>query len=243
MPVIPGGLSPKMCQVYALGQMLGNNPRAFSKVGDCQSMLPNFLGPFDQGKYNLGAYTGLQTTIDYFSGSFERNSRAAKDGLSAGGALAALWNDWKDCEVMETPLDCEYRIHRPSFAIISLGTNDVYGYAPFETTLRRVIDITIGHGVVPVLATKADNAEGDFSYNATIARLAYEYELPLWNFWLAIQPLPDHGLRSPEHLTYGEFTNPADFSQPENLQYAFNVRNLTALQVLAVVMNSCGAAK
>lgn len=240
LPVVPTGVSPKVCQIYTLGQMLGNNPRAFSKVGDCQTMLPNFLGYFDEGRYDLGPYAGLQPVIDYFSGSFGRNSRAVKDGLSASAALAVLWNDWKDCGEMETPLDCEYRIHRPSFAIISLGTNDANGYAPFETTLRRVIDVTIGHGVVPILATKADNAEGDHALNATIVRLAYEYDLPLWNFWLAVQPLPEHGLRSPEHLTYGEYILTTDFSDPANLEYAFNIRNLTALQVLDVTARGCG---
>ena len=169
-----------------------------------------------------------------FAGSFNRVSRAAKDGLSANAALAVLWNDWKDCGTMETPLDCELRIQRPSFAIISVGTNDANGFAPFETTLRRVIEVTIGHGVVPILTTKADNVEGDDSINATIAKMAYEYEIPLWNFWLAVQPLPDHGLRSLEHLTYGDFVVVTDFS-PDNLQYAYNIRNLTALQVLDVV--------
>ncbi len=56
---------------------------------------------------------------------------------------------------------------------------------------------------MPILATKADNLEGDQAINATIARLAYEYDLPLWNFWLAVQPLPDHGLQPDgSHLTW-----------------------------------------
>ena len=239
LPVIPTGVSMKMCQVYKLGQMLGNNPRAFSKVGDCQSMLPDFLGYIDEGHYNLSKYSYLQSVIDFFAGSFGRNSRAVKNGLTASGVMVPLWNDWKDCGVNETPLDCEYRILRPSFAIISVGTNDANGLVPFETTLRRVIDHTIGHGIVPILVTKADNAEGDNSINATIVRLAYEYDIPLWNFWLVVQPLPDHGLRSPEHLTYSEYGYPTDFSNPENMQYAFNVRNLNALEVLYVVMNGC----
>ncbi len=234
MPVVPTGVSEKMRALYNLGQMMGNNPHAFSKVGDCNMMQPNFFSNFDEDLYNLGEYSNLLPVIQYFAGSFNRVSRAAKDGLSANAALAVLWNDWKDCGTMETPLDCELRIQRPSFAIISVGTNDANGFAPFETTLRRVIEVTIGHGVVPILATKADNVEGDDSINATIARIAYEYELPLWNFWLAVQPLPDHGLRSLEHLTYGDYVVVTDFS-PENLQYAYNMRNLTALQVLDVV--------
>lgn len=239
MPIIPTGVSPKMCQVYKLGQMLKNNTHAFSKVGDCQSTLPNFLGYIEQGKYNLGEYQDLLPVIDYFAGSFGRSSLATKNGLTASGVTTALWNDWKDCGTSETPLDCEYRIHRPSFAFISLGTNDANGLVPFETTLRRVINTTIGHGVVPILVTKADNAEGDNSINATIVRLAYEYEIPLWNFWLAVQPLFDHGLRSPEHLTEGENISTADFSKPWYMKFAFNVRNLNALQVLNVMMQAC----
>jgi hypothetical protein len=85
---------------------------------------------------------------------------------------------------------------------------------------------------VPVLATKADNLEGDFAINASIARLAYQFEIPLWNFWLAVQPLPDHGLQADdEHLTYAE----NDFGNPETLKYAWPVRNLTALQALKAV--------
>ena len=47
---------------------------------------------------------------------------------------------------------------------------------------------------VPIIATKADNLEGDNSINATVAQIAYDYGIPLWNFWAAVQPLPNHGL-------------------------------------------------
>ncbi len=238
-PILPTGVSPKMCQVYKLGQMLGNDPRGFSKVGDCQSTMPNYLAIFDTGNYDLGPYSDLQPVIDYFHGSFGRGSMAVKIGMTASGVLSPLWSNWRECGANETPLDCEYRLHRPSFAIISLGTNDASGQVPFRISLRRVIDTTIGHGVVPILVTKADDVEGDNSINATIVSLAHEYELPLWNFWLAVQSLPEHGLRSPEHLTIGEYNSPGNFSQPEYMQYAFNVRNLDALQVLAVMMNGC----
>ncbi|MFN3742721.1 MAG: hypothetical protein ACK4VW_08640 [Anaerolineales bacterium] len=233
-PVIPTAISERVRQIYRLGQLAGNNPRAFSKVGDCHSNLPTFFGPFDSGEYNLGEYAYLQETIDYFKGSWGRRSRAVKDGLTASAALAVLWNDWKDCSRMETPLDCEYRIHKPAFALISFGTNDVMGVAPFEITLRWVIDVTIGHNIVPILVTKADNAEGDHRANQIIAQLAYEYDLPLWNFWAAVQLLPDHGLMSRDHLSYSEIISSADFS-PAGLKYGYNVRNLTGLQVLDAI--------
>ncbi len=61
------------------------------------------------------------------------------------------------------------------------GTNDVNtsSRAKFEANLRYLLDITIANKVVPVLVTKADNLEGDGSINAIIARVAYEYEIPL----------------------------------------------------------------
>ena len=45
-----------------------------------------------------------------------------------------------------------------------------------------------------ILSTKGDNQEGDNSINLSIVRLAYEYDIPLWNFWAAIRDLPNHGL-------------------------------------------------
>jgi hypothetical protein len=234
MPILPDALSERMRQIYKLGQLAGNNPNAFSKIGDCNSTLPSFLGDIDDKKYDLGAYTYLQPTIDYFSGSFGRVSRASKNGLTANAALVALWNDWKDCSSSETPLDCELRQQKPAFAFISFGTNDVQGFAPFEITLRRVIDTTIGHNVVPILVTKADNAEGDYSANRTIAALAYEYDLPLWNYWAAVQPLDHGGMLSPEHLSASDYMSVSNFTS-DGLKYGQNIRNLGALQVLDIV--------
>jgi hypothetical protein len=60
--------------------------------------------------------------------------------------------------------------------------------------MRRILDTIIAHGAVPILATKADNVEGDNSLNLATAQLASDYDLPLWNFWAAVQPLPAHGM-------------------------------------------------
>lgn len=240
-PVIPPTISERMIAVYELGQLSGNDPHAFTKVGDCHSLPPEFFSVYETDLYDLGEYTYLQSTIDYFPHSFERQGRAAKLGLSAAGVLSVLWNDWKDCTPMETPLDCEYRLNKSSFAIISLGTNEANdGTDIFETTLRRVIEVSIGHGVVPILSTKADNAEGDHAINETIARLAYEYEIPMWNFWRAVQPLPDHGMDLPdhgEHLSYSGIASTGDLRE-EYLRYGYNTRNLTGLQTLDTVLRN-----
>ena len=241
LPVVPTNLSERVRQIYQRGLEMGNDPHAFSKVGDCHSTNPYFLADYDLGPdvYDLGDYADLQPTIDYFKNSFSRPSLAAKKGLSTAGVLASLWSDWKYCSSNETPLDCEFRIHHPSFAIISLGTNEAYDVkqdrSTFEPRLRRIIEHSIDQGVVPILSTKADNDEGDYYINYVTARLAMEYELPLWNFWKAVQSIPKHGMRSSDHLTFAPTKSYTDFSKPENLMFGMQVRNLTALQLLDMV--------
>jgi len=241
LPVVPLTISDRVRELYQRGLLMGNDPNGFSKIGDCNSTNPYFLADYDLGPnvYRLGEYAYLQATIDYFHGSFGRTSLAAKKGLSTAGVLAPLWSDWKQCSSNESPLDCEFRIHHPSFAIIALGTNDAFEVkkdpSTFEGRLRRIIEHSIDQGVVPILSTKADNDEGDYYINYVTAKLALEYELPLWNFWKAVQPIPQQGMRNSEHLTFAQTNSFTDFSKPEYLEYGMQVRNLTALQVLDVV--------
>ncbi len=234
LPVIPTEISDRMRDVYRLGQEMGNEPRRFSRIGDCLSAAPAFLIGFDRN-YNLGEYAYLQPAIDYFQGSFERPSLAAKAGLNTAGVLSTLWTG-EQCQSGESLLDCQYRLDNPSFAFISLGSNEAYYVhqepASFERNMRLILEDTLAWGIVPILVTKADNAEGDNSINATVARLALEYELPLWNFWLAVQHLPDLGLIDPEHLSSISYVNFTDFTIPHAMEYGMQVRNLTALQML-----------
>ncbi len=234
LPVIPVKISDRLREIYRLGLTLGNNPHVFSRIGDCASAAPAFLVGFDHN-YNLGGYTYLQPAIDYFRGSFERPSLAAKAGLNTAGLLTTLWTG-DQCLSHETLLDCQYRLDRPSFAIISIGTNEAYYIhhdpASFERNLRKIIEDTIDKGIIPILGTKADDFEGDNSINATIARLALEYDLPLWNFWLATRPLTNQGLSDASHLNTVSYANFTDFSIPHSLEYGMQMRNLTALQML-----------
>jgi hypothetical protein len=234
VPVIPTAISKRVMLIYQMGLLKGNNPQAYSKVGDCNVTMPYFMGDFDTPeKVTLGDFSGLQDSIDFFKGSHARKSMAAKQGLTAHAVLSMLWVDWKQCESYETPLTCEYRLNRPMYAIIAFGTNDASGNVDFDKAMRRVLDMTIGNGTIPILATKADNAEGDNSFNRTIVDLAYEYELPVWNYWAAVQALPNHGLKDAEHLQHLSEGNLGLFNfTSENMQYGWPVRNLTALQVL-----------
>ncbi len=130
----------------------------------------------------------LSSVIQEFQGSYDRVSLAARSGFNSSALFVPLWSDRTYCQASEAPLACEYRVHKPSMAFIMLGTNDVWHPDEFEPQMRKIIEYSIANGVIPILSTKADNQEGDYSINATIARLAWEYDIPLWNFWAAVQP-------------------------------------------------------
>jgi hypothetical protein len=232
-PVIPhvGGAARG---VYQRGQVGGNNGRAFSKIGDGEISTEWFLTAFDLGEpyYDLGSYQDLRPVIEHFAGSFQRMGMAARRGFNTQKILDPSMSDATLCAAGESPLTCELRLHRPAFAMLSLGTNQVSNPDEFESGMRQILDILLSQNVVPILSTKGDNLEGDHRINRTIVCLAQEYDLPLWNFWVAIQPLPNHGLQPDlEHLTYGK----TDFDDMDAMHSAWAVRNLTALQVLDAV--------
>jgi hypothetical protein len=232
MPVVPiAGENAR--RVYHDGLGFGNDPYAFSILGDCLSLPLNFLGNFGRGPshYNLGDYTYLQPVIEWFEGSFTRQSASLGDGFTTAAVLSPLRADPKRCEKDETPMVCEYRIHRPVIALIALGTDD-YMVEPetYAARMREILEYTLSSGVVPILATKADNREGNNAFNRIVAALAYEYGMPLWNFWAAAQPLPNHGLRDNRgHLTWAD---PDDFSTEFSKQRGMSVHSLTFLQSL-----------
>jgi len=172
--------------------------------------------------------------IENFHGSFERVGFASQRGFNTQKIIDPSANkDSTFCKQGESPLNCELRLNKPSLAFISLGTNQVWQPEQFEMGLRKILDILISKGVLPILSTKGNNLEGDHRINRTVTCLAQEYDVPLWNFWAAIQPLPDHGLQADlEHLTYYGIN---DFNDPNALQCAWTVRNLTALQTLKAV--------
>jgi hypothetical protein len=235
MPAVPTGVSDAMRTVYQRGLELGNDPAHFSVIGDCQNVSSYFLAVFEKpDEFSLGEeYAHLQPTIDHYQGSFSRVSVAVKGGFNAAAVISPLRADPAVCNPNESPLDCELRLWRPSVVVVSMET--WWSQKPeqeYEKYMRRVLDRIIETGAVPIIATKADNLEGDHAINATIAKLAYEYDIPLWNFWAAVQPLPDHGL-SPDgfHLTFGRNF----FDDPKRMKNAWPWRNLTALQTLDVV--------
>lgn len=237
-PPPPGPVLPVVSQaardIYQRGLEQGNNPRAFSKIGDCNSVTPFFLAAFDKGEYRLGpTYAYLQAVIDNFAGSFGRDGMASRDGLNTASMFDPNWANPQLCERGETPLACEVRLNNPSVAIVSLGTNGGWQTnEEYETYMRRLLDFLIEGGVLPILSTKADNLEGGDRFNRIVVRLAGEYQLPLWDFALAARGLPNGGLADSYHLTYGQ----AFYDTAAAPQRGWALRNLTALQALDTVL-------
>lgn len=195
-PIIPT-FSARTREIYQQGLALGTNPNAFSKVGDCQMINEAFFGIYAlPGQYGFpDGDEYLQDTIDYYDGMFGRLSTAVSAGFTAPSILSPLWADPQLCEQGESPLECEFRRNNPSVILIGLEfwfkgrTSD--SYAQY---VRQIVDFAIERGVVPILITKADNVEGDNSINRATAQIAYDYDIPLWNFWRAAQALPNQGM-------------------------------------------------
>jgi hypothetical protein len=224
-PVIPS--VPEFTrQVYLVGQSLGNDRHAFAVFGDCNSEPDVFLGIYETDPQVLAALpVNLQETITWFKGSFNRMSPTVRAGTTTGALLWAQWHQNEyTCTIYETPLQCELRIHKPSFVIIHVGSH----YEDRnEGYMRTILDQLITAGVVPILATKADDIDTDEHINAQYARLAVEYKIPFWNFWAAVDDLPKRGL----------YSRPEDFYQGGLYltEEAIAIHRLTALQALDVV--------
>ena len=87
--------------------------------------------------------------------------------------------------------------------MIGMGTNWIpNAEVSFERYLRQIVDRVLETGALPILATKADNVEGNWKLNEVIAEVAHDYDLPLVNVWLSVQELPNHGLEKPPRQVY-----------------------------------------
>ncbi len=223
-----------MVDVYKAGLAAGRDPTHFSKIGDCQNITTYFLASFDNPKYyRLGAqYAALQPTIDHFAGSWSRGSLAVKGGLNVAAALNPLWADHKQCKAGETPIACEIRIYQPSIVTVSMEESWSGDIVKYNLYLRKIVEYILSQNVVPILATRAELPGSANSINETVARVAYDYQVPLWNFWAATNPLPSHGLTVDGfHLTHGN----TFFDDPANMEGGWSWRNLTALEAIDAV--------
>lgn len=220
--------------LYAQGQQMGRNPHAFSKIGDSTIENPHFLTRFDGTDYNLGNWVGLQRVIDYYHGSFGRQGEGVQRGLHSWSALDPWRADPAACEPSETVVMCEFRTQNPAIVFIRLGSNDRGVPEGFEKNIRKIIELTLANGIIPIIGTKADRFEGASGINNTILRdLAAEYELPLWDFDRVASATPGRGLdQDGVHLSA---FFPHDYTQDIAFVRGHGIHNLTALIALDAV--------
>lgn len=249
IPVLYNMDTPNVHDIFRQGQRLGNRADVFTKVGDSNTTNGDFLQPIGmKGDFcELGPYMDLQQTIDFFSvppdakaaNSFVRQSLAAKEGLSSAAALDPFWAG-DDCEANEGPLACEYRLVKPSVAMMMLGLMDVrYKHADsFRANIEKVIQLSMDKGVIPVLTTiivlpdqERLSFDDSIRINNHMLDMADQYGVPLINLWEAVQTLPDYGIGPDRtHLKHriGEFCS-FDGSEQE---LGGTLRNLLTLQAL-----------
>lgn len=223
LPIMPE-LSDNIVAIYQNGIAQGRNPANFSVIGDCQGIPFVFMGPIGTRVLlprNHEQY--LWDAIYRFDESFLRESTTVRGGFTAASILNPMQADSRQCKPGETPLTCEYRLHDPAFIFITLENwRDPDTIDRYESYLRAIIENVIQHGTVPILITKADVSEvkeGIHILNPIIAKLAYEYDVPMVNFWRAAQSLPNRGIdeeREGFHLN----------------QEGYDLKNLLSLQAL-----------
>jgi lysophospholipase L1-like esterase len=141
-------------------------------------------------------------------------------------------------------MDCEFRVSKPSIAIIMFGTNDVNAtdLPTYDFYLRSIISQTLDAGVIPILntfPTRPENVEKTKQLNQIVVKVAQDYAIPLVNLNRALGELPNDGV-DPNDTTH--LSTPADKAvdvfTPANLQYGFTMRNLVTLQALDEVLKA-----
>ncbi|MBK9749736.1 MAG: SH3 domain-containing protein [Chloroflexi bacterium] len=239
--------------IFESGRQMGNRANVFTTVGDSLTDTPNFLRNIVSG-FDLGQYGYLLPVINYFNvdtgqgNAFLRRALSAKAGWSTFSVVVEERPELSGtCAAGELALDCEYRLTQPAYAIIMIGTNDAPAFPAdtYRANMTRIIEISIAHGVVPILSTLPPRTQYNdriLEYNAVITQLAQLYGLPITDLYTALLPLPNQGL-SPDGIHLSEPPGaPAAtlIFNSANLAYGTTMRNLTVLQALAAVQAQVG---
>jgi hypothetical protein len=240
-------------QIFARGQALGNRANVFSVIGDSLTTVQPFLTGFGNGGYALGGYSGLQDTITFFSApprdgianSFMHQSKAATLAFNAAAALDPTWLVWTDksglCTPNEQPIQCEFRVSKPSVAIILLGPEDlhIYDASVFQTHMSRLINVSIDNGVIPVLTTfptapiDGPLQQGE-QFNNVIRGLASSYGVPLIELRDTALQLPAYGVKE-DGFHLSDYGPAFGLNQAPSQMSGCALRNLYTLQMLDVL--------
>jgi hypothetical protein len=250
-PVLYNMTTERVRAIFAHGLTLGNRADVFTKVGDSNTTSGDFLFPIGlrRNLCELGPYSYLQETIDFYSqarpragqsNSFSNVSLAADNGYSSASVLDPFWAV-APCRGSESPLSCEYRLAKPSIAVIMLGLMDVR-YATtagaYGDNMERVVQQSIEQGVIPVLTNNIvlpdqQTLSFDLSIqnNIELLDIAETYQTPLINLWAAAQTMPNYGIGPDRTHLKAEVGSFCSFDGPEQ-QLGGTLRNLLTLQAL-----------
>jgi endonuclease YncB( thermonuclease family) len=221
-PIVPE-ISANAIEIYLRG-LDDVNPKSFSIVGDCLSIPERLFRKVSWGDFELPeGMEDHRSTVEQFTSMWNRQPVTVDGGFVPASMFSSYFSDPERCGAFETPLDCEFRINNPSILFISIGTDQEEGTeGDFEFYMREIIEYSIERDTLPIITTKADPTDENFTLNHIMAQLAIEYDIPLWNFWAAVQHLPNTALNPATgiHLT-------AEGNE---------IRRVTALQVLHAIL-------
>jgi hypothetical protein len=208
----------------------GQDNSVFIKVGDSITVSTSFLTCFSRTPVSAteGA-ARLEETRRFFSeNAWSRATKAARVGAHTNEALSGN----------PSPLAREVGEMRPAFAVVMLGTNDVFeGTQPsYERNLGRLVTAIADQGIVPILSTIPPMKDAArnlviVKMNRIVRKIAAEAKIPLMDFHLAVIDLPKHGLSSDGVHPFQASTGACDF-RPAAMNAGYNQRNLLALKAL-----------
>jgi endonuclease YncB( thermonuclease family) len=224
-PVVPA-ISDNALEIYLRGLEAGTNPQSFSIVGDCQ----NIPGGSLFRKVNWDDFSlppeleYLQPTLENFRLIWSREPVTVGGGFIPASMFSTYWTDTDRCNPIETPLECEFRLNNASILLIGIGSDQKPGTEDdFDRYMRKIVEYSIENNVLPIIATDAYGTDEGFTLNRIMAQIAYDYDIPLWNFWAAVQDLPNHGLKEDNFHISAE---------------AFAIKRISGLQILHAVLTA-----
>jgi LysM repeat protein len=232
--ILPPAVQENVKQIFAKGQTLGNNAQRFSKVGDSIIEQPHYMVKFDTPDYNLGQYAYLQDVLNYYRGSYGRDSLAVRRGLHSWSWNNPTWADKDQCLPDEGPIACEYRVFKPSVSFIVLGSNDVGVPEYFRTSMEDLVQFTIDQGIIPIIVTKADRHEGDPDKNinnTVLKETAAKFNIPMLDFDAVAGTMPNRGI-DPADGTHLMFYYAHDYSVPVAFARGHAIHDLTSVITL-----------
>jgi len=228
--------------IYTRGQQRGNNPNMLIKIGESNMAGTVFLCTFNYGNYDLGSYPELKPIVDRFNstGSFCNYDYTARSGFASANLLDPQWAIEPECHSGETPLQCSYRIYKPSYALIYLGIADMgfYTTKQFHDNLIKIIQYLSNNGVVPVLSTfpMADsfNDGKPQLFNAVVRDVATTEKVPLMDIRSVLYTYENRGM-GPDGYHFSVRDESFTSFAGDEKYYGRTERELLTLQMLSQI--------